>query len=69
MLLWFHDHRSWFKGTIKQRMAFAFHALIALIGAFLSVGGTYSTVELIIDAYATNAIGTNLLGTVHWSVV
>lgn len=57
MVLWFYDHPGWVKGTVKQRLLFAFHLLIALIGAFLSVAGTYSTVELIIDAYATDAIG------------
>lgn len=36
---------------------YAFHCLLVLIGSFLSVGGTYSTVQLIIDAYRIGAIG------------
>jgi hypothetical protein len=33
------------------------HILIIMVGAFLTVGGTYSTVQLIIDAYADGSIG------------
>ncbi|KAL2211410.1 neutral amino acid permease [Sarocladium strictum] len=57
MLLWFHDYRHWVKGSAKQKCIFGLHIFIVLVGSFLSVGGTYSTVKQIIDAYATGIIG------------
>jgi hypothetical protein len=57
MVLWLYDYSSWYNGSVKQKLIFAFHVLIILIGAFLSVGGTYATVQSIIDAYANNTIG------------
>jgi hypothetical protein len=46
---------------MKQKSIFGLHVLIVLVGAFLSIGGTYSTVQSIIDAYANNTIGECLL--------
>lgn len=58
---WLYDYRSTRFGTVKQKAFYAFHWLLILIGSFLSVGGTYSTVQLIIDAYASGSIGKSQL--------
>lgn len=58
MILWFHGHSDWIHGDFKKKLIYGLHVLIVLVGAFLSVGGTYSTIKLIVDFYATNPIGT-----------
>jgi len=54
---WLYDHWDYRKGSMLQMGAWAVFVLSFLIGIFMTVGGTYSTVQLIIDAYATGAIG------------
>jgi hypothetical protein len=56
-IFWLSEFRSWMRGTLFQKGAYVFHALVVLIGSFLSVAGTYATARLIVDAYASGQIG------------
>lgn len=56
-LFWLSDFNSWRKGPILKQTAWLVHVLLILIGAFLTVAGTYTTVQAIIDAYAQGIIG------------
>ncbi|KAF8857987.1 hypothetical protein BDZ45DRAFT_409768 [Acephala macrosclerotiorum] len=55
--LWLYDHERYRKGSIGQQAMWWAHAFLPLLGAFLCVGGTYGTVQLIINAYADGQIG------------
>lgn len=55
---WLYDHPGWRKGSASQKMGYAFHCGVFLLGCFMCVAGTYSTVQLIINAYANGTIGT-----------
>ncbi|PSS22273.1 hypothetical protein M430DRAFT_49421 [Amorphotheca resinae ATCC 22711] len=55
--LWLSDFKHYRKGSVRQRVEFWSHWFLPLLGAFLCVGGTYGVVQLIIDAYADNQIG------------
>lgn len=56
-VFWLHDFSSWKTGSLLQRGAYALHCLLFILGCFMCVAGTYSTVQLIIDAYAEGTIG------------
>lgn len=56
-LFWLHDHKSWRSGTMGQKAAYYAHCFLPLLGAFFCVGGTYGTIQQIIDAYASGLIG------------
>lgn len=56
-IFWLHDFNHWRKGTFLQQLAWVMHIVVALIGAFLTVAGTYGTIRSIIDAYAQGIIG------------
>lgn len=55
--LWLHDHGSYRTGTPVQKLLYYGHCFLPLLGAFLCVGGTYGTVQLIIDSYASGQVG------------
>ncbi|OCT54271.1 hypothetical protein CLCR_00345 [Cladophialophora carrionii] len=55
--LWLYDHRDWWKRSFKHQVAYALHWLLLLIGALVTVGGTYAVITQIADAYATGLIG------------
>lgn len=55
--LWLYDYGHYRKGTVGQQAMFWAHVLLVLLGAFFCVGGTYSVVELIKEAYASGKIG------------
>jgi hypothetical protein len=38
--LWLHDHHHWLKGSMLQKLGWAFHIFTILIGSFLTVAGT-----------------------------
>jgi hypothetical protein len=40
MLLWMYDFKAYRSGTMKQKIMYAFHVLILLLGLFLVVAGT-----------------------------
>lgn len=54
---WIYDHSDWKKGGVFKMIAYWLHWLMLLLGAFMCVAGTYATVQLINEAYATGAIG------------
>lgn len=56
-ILWLYDHMAWRRGSFVQQVAYWLHWGLILLGLFLLVGGTYATVQLIIDAYAEGLIG------------
>ncbi|KAF2158591.1 hypothetical protein M409DRAFT_71569 [Zasmidium cellare ATCC 36951] len=51
-LMWFYDFggHGW-NGTVRSKAMWLFHALIVLVGAFLTVGGVYGTAESIRKTY------------------
>lgn len=55
--LWLYDYGASYRvGTAVQRVVYALHWLLVLLGLFLAVGGTYGVVQEIIDAYASGTI-------------
>ena len=56
---WLYDFKTWMTATSSiKKAAWGFHVLMFALGAFICVAGTYSTIELIIQAYAAGEIGT-----------
>ncbi|KIV92497.1 hypothetical protein PV10_03788 [Exophiala mesophila] len=55
--LWCYDHPHYRKGTILQKFLYAIHAFLIVLGLFMTIGGTYSVIQSIIDAYANGQIG------------
>ncbi|KAG4410815.1 hypothetical protein IFR04_016045 [Cadophora malorum] len=55
--LWLYDHGAYRRGTVGQKAMYYAHCILPPLGAFLCVGGTYATVQLIIDAYDNGLIG------------
>lgn len=55
--MWLYDYKSAWKTSIVKKLTIVCFIGMFLLGAFMAVGGTYSTIELIIDAYAQGLIG------------
>lgn len=55
--LYLYDYRDYRTGTLARRAKWFAHVLIVLLGAFVRVGGTYSSVKSIKLAYANGLIG------------
>jgi hypothetical protein len=55
--LWLHDHGAYRSGSMAQKAMYWAHWFLPVLGAFLCVGGTYGTVQSIINAYADGQIG------------
>ena len=55
--LWLHDHKTWYKGTMMQKLAYGFHVFLIPLGLFFLVGGTYGVIQEIVAAYADGQIG------------
>lgn len=55
--LWIYDHQHYRKGAWWQVLAYWLNWLMILLAVFLTIGGTYGTVQSIIDAYASGQIG------------
>jgi hypothetical protein len=57
--IWMYDHPHYLKSGAKlwQKGLYAAHVLLMLIGAFICVGGTYATIQSIVDAYNSGTIG------------
>lgn len=53
--LWVYDHGEYRTGTVQQKVLYWFHWLLFALGAFLSVGGTYATAEVIQQTYSGGA--------------
>ncbi|KAH8671161.1 transmembrane amino acid transporter protein-domain-containing protein [Xylariales sp. PMI_506] len=56
-ILWLYDFRDYRKGTAWQKTQYAFHCFLIVLGLFVCIGGTYSTVLSIKQAYASGEIG------------
>jgi hypothetical protein len=54
---WLYDHGEWRMGSVGQKAAYWGHWFFVALGLFFLTGGTYGTVQLIIDAYANGLIG------------
>jgi hypothetical protein len=54
--LWIYDHKSYWKGTVCQRVLYMLHVLLILLSVFLTIGGTYGVIAQILDAYADGTI-------------
>lgn len=59
--IWMFDHPEHRKGSIINKAWYGFHGLIFLLGAFICVGGTYGTIQAIINAYNDGTIGKSTL--------
>ncbi|KAG0651591.1 Methyltryptophan resistance [Hyphodiscus hymeniophilus] len=53
--LWLYDFWHYKNGSFAQKLMFYSHCFLPVLGAFLCVGGTYGTVQSIIEAYASSA--------------
>ncbi|KAI2625752.1 amino acid transporter [Hypoxylon sp. NC1633] len=56
-ILWLSDFWHYRSGTLWQRTQFVFHWFLVLLGIFLAVGGTYSAILSIKEAYAIGLVG------------
>ena len=55
--LWLYDYWYWYQGNAWKKFVWCFNWLLILIGLFVFGGGTYGTVQEIVDAYASGQIG------------
>ncbi len=55
---WLHDHAEYRSNTVPRRALYYLHCFFLLLGTFLTVGGTYGTVQQIVDEYANGGTGT-----------
>ncbi|KAI0885529.1 amino acid transporter [Annulohypoxylon maeteangense] len=56
-ILWLFDFSHYRTGSLWQKSQYFFHWFLVVLGLFITVGGTYSTILAIKDAYATGLIG------------
>lgn len=56
-IVWLSDFMWWRKGSFLKQIAWAFHVLVVLIGSFICVAGSYTTIQGIVDAYRLGIIG------------
>lgn len=56
-VLWFSLNKECFRGSIRQRAAWWFHAGILIMGLFLSIGGTYANISNIVDQFKAGKVG------------
>jgi hypothetical protein len=54
---WLHDHAEYRSNTVGRKAIYYLHCFILLLGTFLTVGGTYGTVQQVVDEYANGSIG------------
>ena len=55
-VLYIWDHGKYRSGTYVEKAKYYFHWLMALLGAFTCVGGTYAVITGIVEAYANGDI-------------
>ncbi|KAH9885344.1 transmembrane amino acid transporter protein-domain-containing protein [Xylariomycetidae sp. FL2044] len=55
--LYLHDYAAYRRGNLIQKTKYLLHVLLIVLGCFITVGGTYATVVLINEAYASGEIG------------
>jgi hypothetical protein len=54
--LWLYSHGHYLKGSILCKAVWMLHILLILLGAFMTVGGTYGVIVQINDAYRDGKI-------------
>ncbi|XRM38402.1 hypothetical protein ABZX51_001822 [Aspergillus tubingensis] len=55
--LWLYSHGEYWKsGGVVKRVVYLLHVLLVLLGAFMTVGGTYGVIVQIMDAYKDGQI-------------
>ncbi|PWY63803.1 hypothetical protein BO83DRAFT_411737 [Aspergillus eucalypticola CBS 122712] len=55
--LWLYSHGEYWKsGGVVKRVVYLLHVLLILLGAFMTVGGTYGVIVQIMDAYRDGQI-------------
>ena len=54
---WLYDHWFWYRGNLWNKLFWGFHWFLVFLGFFFLGGGTYGTVQQIIEAYETGAVG------------
>jgi hypothetical protein len=54
--LWLYSHGEYLKGNFLRKSIYAAHILLVLLGAFMTVGGTYGVIVQIKEAYADGQI-------------
>ncbi|KAK6207058.1 hypothetical protein LQW54_007486 [Pestalotiopsis sp. IQ-011] len=55
--LWCHDHGHYRRGNVWQITTYYLRVLMIAFGLFMTIGGTYTVIQEIIDAYASGTIG------------
>lgn len=55
--IWLYDHGDWRTASPAKAAAYYLHWLMALIGCFMCVGGTYGIIQSVVDAYAEGTVG------------
>lgn len=55
--IWLYDHGDWRTASPGKAVAYYLHWLMALIGCFMCVGGTYGVIQSVVDAYAEGTVG------------
>ncbi|WRT68118.1 uncharacterized protein IL334_005093 [Kwoniella shivajii] len=56
MTLWLYDFGHYRKGSMGQKALWVFHVLFIGIGAFMTVGGSYTMIQTIISSYAAGTV-------------
>ncbi|KAI0134108.1 amino acid transporter [Xylariales sp. AK1849] len=56
-VLWLYDFWEHRRGSLWQKTLYLFHWFLIILGAFICIGGTYSTILAINEAYASGEIG------------
>lgn len=59
---WLHDNSSWRKVGGWKMIVYFLHWGIVLLGFFFLTGGTYATIQVIIDSYKSGGIGMYIVG-------
>lgn len=62
---WLYDHPEYRSNTAGRKALYCLHCFFLLLGAFITVAGTYGTVQQIVDSYADGSIGTSTSPSIH----
>ncbi|CAL5871216.1 uncharacterized protein PFLUO_LOCUS5464 [Penicillium psychrofluorescens] len=54
--LWLYTHGHYLRGNVISRVIYGLHVLLILLGAFMTVGGTYGVIVQINEAYRDGQI-------------
>lgn len=57
VIMWYSMHRGYRKGTPKQKALWVFHTAIFIMGLFVTIGGTYANIVMIIRQFQDGTVG------------